>query len=893
MANWQILKAAIADVIKTNGNQEITGRVLQNVLNNIVSSVGENSTFAGIATPATNPGVPDGNVFYLATESGTYSNFGGIQIADGEAVILEWRGSWVKKTSGLATRQKLTELEEKNIHRLIWLTSFASTVLQVPLSYRKKGLIVSYTDTKGDYVLKQYLEDVYADNTYTQDKFWQNILTTSDYNSLLAKIKKTKFIIDDSTALDTIDTIRPISNLYNYPFEVFKDGKAYRTYKASAVTDTAILRSSVVHSIDSCTIAMRARSSKGNTFNATFRISEVNQLNIVEITSEWQTYVYSITDSSKTKTMLLAPQDDIDIMAIYMFEGIISLEEFDSENIERLAVSRYQDEKNRVYSTLNLYKGNIGLNQKTGKWSKNQVSSNLFKMPDIITIIHKPIISGGAQNILCFDADKNYISYYTARNYAYSQLFKEELPEGTEYISVATQSFPTSGEAENMFICEGLFPFIENEGTYEYTEDTKAIRTLATCGKNIITDIERNATHPQVVPGQTYIQSITSKIKDTTAFIPVDVNESSISVSGLFDNVTGAEVFFYDSLMTKIVSSTKLVQTDGEYKGSVTIPNEAGMCVVEILHADGVSIDYSLFQIEFGSKITSYEKPIFGVKEINSYPLTTNNAKSNSNLATSLEDLIVFIFGDSITATNTQASLEGDPDSYPNNVLSISWVPDTMAKLGITKWYNFALGGATWTDNKNEPSETSFLQMSVQVNKAIQFSQDKSIVPDLVIVAMGANNAYTGDAVSDYDAVMHKEVDASYGYTGIPYEELDRTQLPQAIRWNLHTLEKEFPTAVKMYLTPPQSANRDYITDEGNNDKIKLMELFANAYCFEVIPQHKEAGIVRQFETTGKDKNESWLPGRDLQDQVHPNANGRMKIVRYLTNKIASRFLIR
>lgn len=149
MANWQILKAAIADVIKTNGNQEITGRVLQNVLNNIVSSVGENSTFAGIATPATNPGVPDGNVFYLATKSGTYSNFGGIQIADGEAVILEWRGSWVKKTSGLATRQNLAELEEKNIHRLIWLTSFASTVLQVPLSYRKKGLIVSYTDTKG------------------------------------------------------------------------------------------------------------------------------------------------------------------------------------------------------------------------------------------------------------------------------------------------------------------------------------------------------------------------------------------------------------------------------------------------------------------------------------------------------------------------------------------------------------------------------------------------------------------------------------------------------------------------------------------------------------------------------------------------------------------------
>lgn len=111
MANWGTLKAAIASIIKTNGNKEITGQLLQNVLNNIVSSVGENSTFAGIATPATNPGVPDGNIFYLATEVGMYSNFNSIEITDGEVVILEWRGSWVKKTSGIATQQQLSELE--------------------------------------------------------------------------------------------------------------------------------------------------------------------------------------------------------------------------------------------------------------------------------------------------------------------------------------------------------------------------------------------------------------------------------------------------------------------------------------------------------------------------------------------------------------------------------------------------------------------------------------------------------------------------------------------------------------------------------------------------------------------------------------------------------------
>lgn len=89
MANWTTLKEAIANVIKTNGNQEITGAVLQNTLNSIVNSVGENATFAGVATPATNPGAPDGKVYYFATQSGTYSNFGNTVVKDG-ITILFW-----------------------------------------------------------------------------------------------------------------------------------------------------------------------------------------------------------------------------------------------------------------------------------------------------------------------------------------------------------------------------------------------------------------------------------------------------------------------------------------------------------------------------------------------------------------------------------------------------------------------------------------------------------------------------------------------------------------------------------------------------------------------------------------------------------------------------------
>mgnify|MGYP000413637593 FL=1 len=66
MGNYEELKAAVASVIKTNGNQEITGDLLQNTLLTIISTMGSNAIFAGIATPTTTPGVNDANVFYLA-----------------------------------------------------------------------------------------------------------------------------------------------------------------------------------------------------------------------------------------------------------------------------------------------------------------------------------------------------------------------------------------------------------------------------------------------------------------------------------------------------------------------------------------------------------------------------------------------------------------------------------------------------------------------------------------------------------------------------------------------------------------------------------------------------------------------------------------------------------
>ena len=93
MANYATLKAAIDAVIKTNGNQEITGAVLNQVLTAMVNSLGANYQFAGVAIPSTNPGTPDQNVFYIAIQAGTYANFGGHVLSSGITFFL-WDGTW-------------------------------------------------------------------------------------------------------------------------------------------------------------------------------------------------------------------------------------------------------------------------------------------------------------------------------------------------------------------------------------------------------------------------------------------------------------------------------------------------------------------------------------------------------------------------------------------------------------------------------------------------------------------------------------------------------------------------------------------------------------------------------------------------------------------------------
>ena len=147
MADFTALKTAIQNAIKQNGNEEITGNLLQDVLlaivttlgegniNNLINSldaevtarqqavsaeaqarqladstlqggintvsaaitainnaIGNGCVYAGIATPSSTPA--SGRVFYLALTAGTYTNYGGFEVSQGINILKNNGSTW-------------------------------------------------------------------------------------------------------------------------------------------------------------------------------------------------------------------------------------------------------------------------------------------------------------------------------------------------------------------------------------------------------------------------------------------------------------------------------------------------------------------------------------------------------------------------------------------------------------------------------------------------------------------------------------------------------------------------------------------------------------------------------------------------------------------------------
>ena len=926
MANWQILKAAIADVIKTNGNQEITGQVLQNVLNNIVSSVGENSTFAGIATPATNPGVPDGNVFYLATEAGIYANFNGIEIASGEAVILEWKGSWVKKASGLATQKKLAELEANN-NNLTLLDGYSSTDVKVIENFQ-------YVRIKKDIDISDLrVATVYNDASipkrilikYSNGNVWKSMDMTSNYYS------------DDDIEL-----------YYNWDKHI--DNINYATGLIG------ILESSKNISISNSLLDLYDNIKK-----------------VKEIIKNTTSFVYS-ENNTENELKILSCFKQIKILGSYQDLCINTI--YNAGDIPKRMIIRAFDNsiEQLIDFSDNHYEGDTKLGYVIIDFDWNYFIANCTNINDnahkYIIIKSDAFIDKLYDNIKKVkEIIKNTTSFVYSENNTENELkilscFKQIKILGS-YQDLCINTIYNAGDIPKRMIIrafdnsiEQLIDFSDNH----YEGDTKLGYVIIDFDWNYFiancTNINDNAHKYIIIKSDAFIDKLYDNVKEVKDNIITPETEEiqyDEIIQAYPNFTTGA---FVNDTQAYAKTAIFSLQKDAEYViiGNTKGPTDVSYCSImfttdresmkgtSLLNTDPKNIgadvnlkfkptsDGYLFVWLFFSSTVPYTVG----KKIGDLYLPKENEKNIKELknlinaiSEEIRDKNLAIMGDSImmlmrtnsvpSNTVTYQDTEGITYDYSlltnknghlyvtstlqdGNVIETSKMVDIVnssqaafdaqnwealkQKLEVKNLYNFGLGGAVFAERQvvtsypypdgngwttDLPNEVRWLIR--------RYTEGYIEYPDCIVIWLGTNGA--GEPSSDnYNEIMaltYDELNSDEHYA-------DRKTLYGGLRWSLETLYRTFQYATIILVTPVQTNLEDYSrTYDKLTTTANAIKKMAGRYSCMVFDALNEIGVVDFFEKSDGS-------GYFLYDGLHPNSKGTILWKNYLAQKLKSLF---
>lgn len=230
MSSFSALKTAIQAAIKQNGNNEITGDILQDILLSIVSTLGDSAintleqglqiesqtrgnddaalsqaiedeatarenqdtqlgnlitgiknnidngyVYAGIAIPSITP--VSGKVFYIATQAGTYTNLGNTAVKPGIS-ILKYNGSAWSNEQVIYTDGGVFDVSAYNggatYASLEALLSDANLSTIIPSAVRKGGMSIKFVHTSDNkYVFFKYMGTSIANADFTNTANWQ------------------------------------------------------------------------------------------------------------------------------------------------------------------------------------------------------------------------------------------------------------------------------------------------------------------------------------------------------------------------------------------------------------------------------------------------------------------------------------------------------------------------------------------------------------------------------------------------------------------------------------------------------------------------------------------------------------------------------------------------
>ena len=158
---YDVLKTTVQNALPDNTSNEISAADVRSSILAVINSLGAEFQFGGEAEPTDNPGTPDYKVAYLASTPGTYSNFGGITLADGEVAILLWNGSaWSKKETGIMAKNSaigtdmlLADMGDVSDGLKIPLVSFVKDALCKSVSWDAQAIDLANVRTR-DYSLR-------------------------------------------------------------------------------------------------------------------------------------------------------------------------------------------------------------------------------------------------------------------------------------------------------------------------------------------------------------------------------------------------------------------------------------------------------------------------------------------------------------------------------------------------------------------------------------------------------------------------------------------------------------------------------------------------------------------------------------------------------------------
>lgn len=397
--------------------------------------------YAGIATPTTNPGTPDGPVFYIAGE-GTYPNFSNITIDTGQLGVLKWDSTWSKQVLEIG-------LGGSNII-LPWTTDIANTRKQVKEANREVGMQITYKKGNDDkWINEQYVGTSLTNSEWIKDSNWQRLIDKTELDVNIDRVSsETNIFISGGSIVKNV-TDGDVGDGYYAAGSNSPQGGA--NYKHSFVS---------VSGFDSLNI-------NSGEVSVIINFCDSNKQFISNVTT-WKIYNNTVQKPENAEYICVSCNTAL-------FSNTIAIECNATGAVPTLKTF-INNIKNKIEggeistSDVELQKG--GYYDKFGDWKVNSGHSTAF-IPAIKAKSFSLLIDSNESYIINFvDGEKTFISNVT--NWGNGKIESVSCPENVGYICVSSKNSEISKVIDGIVIAyDGVYPYIDKvaEGINRYEEN--------------------------------------------------------------------------------------------------------------------------------------------------------------------------------------------------------------------------------------------------------------------------------------------------------------------------------------------------------------------------------------------------------------------------------------